>query len=223
YVRGQPLLAKVVPVRPEQRPAQLSGLLYLIADYTRSTEDERRNTFDRLGASLVYDNSFGMGERVYFDGELNYRQTTVPDDEDDLERRARIDRASLAFGGTRFRPSRFEVGRFLQNGMPEFGVLDGVEWNTRTRGGDRYGLSAGFMPEPDSHYDTGDDLQVAGFYRWVYDESEQLAVAGGYQKSFHDRTADRDLFVFNVNYAPPEGWSFFATTWVDYYTDGDDA
>jgi hypothetical protein len=223
WKRGDPLLAKVTPLRPEQRPATITGRFYSIGDAIHSSEDHRSDLFVRAGADVEYDNLFGGGETLHLDGELNYRQTEVPDDEDEVARRLRIDRASYAIGGTRFRPTRFEVGRFLQNGMPEFGVVDGAEWNRRSSGGDRYGVSAGFMPEPDEDYHTGDDFQLAGFYRWVSDETEQLAFSSGFQKSFHHGAADRDLFVLDVDYLPDEGWTFFGTAWLDWYTDGDDA
>src|SRR5215813_259492 len=53
-------------------------------------------------------------------------------------------RLSYSIGGDRFAPDRIEVGRFLQYGMPEFGVLDGVEWDRRLAGGDSFGASVGF-------------------------------------------------------------------------------
>ena len=53
--------------------------------------------------------------------------------------------------------------------MPEFGVLDGVEWSLRRPGGDRFGVSLGAMPEPNADHDTGQDLLLAAFYTWVDD------------------------------------------------------
>lgn len=219
---GDPLLAKVRPVHPKDRPLTISGRLYTIADQTFSSEDDRKDGFYRAGASVLYDNLSGRGDRLYIDGELNYRNTDVPDDDDDNRTLLRLDRFSYAWGGNRFEPDRFEVGRFLQRGLPEFGVLDGLEWGTRTRDGNRYGVSFGFMPEPDEQQDTGSDYQIAGYYRWVNDESETLSGALGYQKSFHSWNADRDLLVGTFAYLPVEGWNLNGTAWVDVYTEKDD-
>jgi hypothetical protein len=106
--------------------------------------------------------------------------------------------------------------------MPELGVLDGVEWTVRTRDGHRYGASVGYMPEPDEEFQTGSDFQLAGFYRWVADESEELSAAAAYQKTFHNAAADRDLVVASLQRVPRAGWTFFSTLWIDFYTDGDD-
>jgi hypothetical protein len=220
----QPLLAQVRALRPEQREARVTGLWYLIADQSWASEGHRTDGFFRTGVATSFENLHGAGETLRFDGELNYRHTDVLDDYDDEEAaRLRLDRLSYSIGGTRYRPSRWDVGRFLQYGMPEFGVLDGVEWSRRTDGGDRYGASVGLMPEPDKDYDTGDDLQIAAHYRWIYDESEVFSIATGYQKSFHHGDADRDLAVATLAYLPPDGWSYQGTAWVDLYTGSDTA
>lgn len=218
---GQPLLARVRPLRPEERPRSIHGRIYGIFDGIRSTEDDRTDTFFRAGAGVSYENLTGHGDRLLFEGELNYRSTDVPDADDETKTRLRLDRLSYARGGTRFEPMRWEFGRFLQRGMPEFGVLDGVELGMRTSDGNRLGASFGFMPEPDAEMSTGDDLQFAVNYRWVRDESEQLSFGAGFQKSFHDFAADRDLFVANLRYLPDDGWNFTSTAWVDVYGDTD--
>lgn len=219
----QPLLSRVRPLRPSERDPRLSGRFYSFVDYASNTEGKRSDTFARVGTDLLYENAFRKGGDFHFDGELNYRNTDVPDDDDQRTTRFRLDRASYSFGGDRFAPDRVELGRFLQHGMPEFGVLDGIEWGRRTRGGDSWGTSVGFMPEPTPEQSTGDDLQFAAFYRYVVDESELLSLEAGYQKSFHDLAADRDLFVAKVLYLPTDAWTFSATAWIDWYTSGDDA
>jgi hypothetical protein len=222
YQQGQPLLARVRPVRPEERPRDYSGRWYTTLDQIRSTEDDRTDAFYRVGGSLRVDNLTGDGDRLSLDGELNYRDTSVPDDDDQNTSRLRVDRASYSWGGTRFEPQRVEFGRFLHYGLPEFGVIDGAEWTTRTASGDRYGFSAGWQPEPNYEYESGRDFAVSAFYRWVHDDSERLSAAAGFQKSWHNSAADRDLAVFNLDYLPGERWSFFSSAWVDFYTSGDD-
>jgi hypothetical protein len=219
----QPLLARVRPLRPYERDARVSGRVYTIADYYSNTEGSTHDTFIRTGADLLYENVFGKGGDLHFDGEVNYRKADVPDDEDEAHTLFRLDRLSYTWGGNRFAPSRVEIGRFLQYEMPEFGVLDGLEWDRRLDGGDRIGASIGYLPEPDRDQKSWRDLSMAGWYRWTADESELFSMSGGYQKTFHNYDADRDLFVAKVLYLPPDGWTFTGTAWVDYYTASDTA
>jgi hypothetical protein len=221
WSEGQPLLARVRPLRPLERRASTHGRLYSIFDLAYSTEDERFDGFARFGSSLTMENHLGRGERLEFDGEVNYRNTTVPDDDDESVAHLRLDRASYAVGGTRFEADRMEFGRFLQHNLPEFGVVDGAEWGRRFTGGDRLALSAGFMPKPEATPDSVDDFQASASYRWVHDESEQLSAAAGYQKTLHHGSFDRDLFLAQVHYLPLGGWTFAGTLWADYYTGSD--
>ncbi|MCE9592868.1 MAG: hypothetical protein K8S98_01635 [Planctomycetes bacterium] len=220
---GEPLLAHVVPLRPDERAPSLSGRVWSSADEITSSEDDRTDGFERLGMSLRADNRFGRGESIGVDLELNARRTDVPDNDDESETHLRIDRASYAIGNSRFAVDRFEFGRFLQRGLPEFGVLDGVEWGRRLTGGDRVGASVGYMPEPDQDFESGHDFQAAAYYRWVFDESEVFSASAGVQKTIHHGDSDRDLAIAKVEYFPNDGWSANLTTWIDYYTSGDQA
>lgn len=222
WQEGEPLLARVRPVRPHERPRTWHGHAYLGADWIESSEDDRRDVFTRAGTSLIAENPFGNGGRLHMDGEWNARSVDVPDLDDESDVELRVERLSYAWGGDRFEAVGWEAGRFLQKGMVEFGVLDGVERVVRTRSGHRYGASLGLMPEPDEEFQTGSDLQLAGFYEWVLDESEELSLAAGYQKSFHNGATDRDLLVARLQRLPNEGWTVFCTAWIDVYTDGDD-
>lgn len=217
WTPDQPLLAQVRPLRPAQRESRVGGRVYSFLDHARSTEGDRSDTFARLGTDLRYENPFGDGGDLHLDGEVNFRDTDVPDGDDERATRVRLDRLSYAWGGHRFAPDRFEVGRFLHHDVPEFGVLDGLQWSRRLGSGDTVGASVGFLPEPDGDQRTGEDLEFAGYYRWVADESELFALTGGYQKTFHDLAADRDLFVLQATYLPPDAWTFQGTAWVDAY------
>ena len=221
WSQGQPLLARVRPLRPSERPSDVRGRIYTIADYTRSTEDNRTDGFYRVGSEVTIENKAGQGERIHFEGELNYRNTNVPDNDDESATHLRVDRASYAVGGNRFESRRLEFGRFQQDNLPEFGVIDGAEWDRRLDGGDRVGLSAGFMPEPNADQKSTQDFQLSASYRWIYDQSEQLSAAAGFQKTLHNSNADRDLFLTQLLYLPQHGWTFSSTTWIDYYTAGD--
>ncbi|MCK6447518.1 MAG: hypothetical protein L6Q99_14095 [Planctomycetes bacterium] len=226
FQADEPLLARVVPLRPAERTPSWRGRLWTSADEYTSSEDERTDGYERIGASLFGDNQLGHGERIALDFEVNARRTDLPPDPADQDvdaTRLRVDRASYTLGDSRFSTDRVEFGRFLQRGMPEFGVVDGAEWGRRLDGGNRFGASVGWMPEPDEDYESGHDFQVAGYYRWVFDDSELASASLGAQKTFHHADADRDLLVAKVEYLPLEGWQAAATAWVDYYTSGDDA
>jgi len=220
---GMPLLSAVEIRRPEQRPPSVSGRMYFIGDGISSTLDDRSDVFLRLGTDLHVDNPFGDGGQLHYSGELNHRATDVPPPDERAFGKYRINRLSYSHGGNRFEPERWEFGRFLQHGMPEFGVLDGVEWGRRLHDGSSLGASFGLMPEPDVDMADSDDLQLAGYYRWVSDESERLAVSGGYQKTWHEGESDRDLFVGKLQVLPADGWSLQGTVWIDLYTSDDDA
>lgn len=220
---GEPLLARVKPLRPEERSLLVTGRVYAGLDFDWATESEASDSLSRVGTDLTADNLFDLGGRLRFSGEFNYRTEDDPDEGDDSDTDFRLNRLSYAFGGDRFSDMRWEIGRFLQCGMAEFGYLDGLEWGHRTSGGDRFGASVGFMPEPDADFETGDDFQFAAYYLWASDESERLTIGGGYQKSFHDGAADRDLVVAKLRYVPLDGWDVFGAAWVDFYGSGDHA
>lgn len=220
---GMPLLSRIRAVRPEDRARRVSGRGYLILDRTWTTEDEREDSQVRLGTSLLIENPFKLGGEVRFDGEYDRRMTEIPDDPDENETYPRVERISYAWGGGRFAPDRFEVGRFLQRTLPEFGVVDGIQWERRLASGDRWGASLGYLPELNFDFDSGDDLAVAAWYHWAVDSDERLTVTNGFQKSWHEGKPDRDLLVTKVRYLPLEGWNFHGTTWIDFYGSEDDA
>ncbi len=219
----KPLLAEIKAIRPEDRSMVISGRVYIIGDGTYTTEPGRSDSFLRVGTDVDYLNPFGKGGGLHIDAEGNYRITNTPDQADESDFLTRLDRFSYARGGDRFIPNRTEYGRFLQRGMPEFGVLDGIEFGRKLSDGEHSGWSFGFMPEPDAEYQTGEDFQVAFNRTWKLDDFEGVTVDGGYQKTFHEGNSDRDLFVTKVVRLPKDGWDFYGTAWVDLYTSGDGA
>jgi hypothetical protein len=222
WQEGEPLLARVRAVLPEERERSLHGRSWASFDATRASEGDRSDYFARAGTSLVLENPFRRGDRIHADLEWNTRRVVVDDDDDERDVEFRAEHLSYAWGGTRFAAEGWEVGRFLQRGMVEFGVLDGAEWILRRRNGHEYGASLGFLPEPDQEFQTGSDLAASAFYRWVADESEELTASAGYQKTFHNGAADRDLVVLNFTRVPRAGWAVFGNAWIDFYTEGDD-
>lgn len=223
FEKGMPLLMQIDGVRPEDRVPLVSGRIFGIASLRTSSLDNRSDSFWRAGTDLHFENLFGQGGELVFVGEVNYRHTDVPGQFEESRSRLRVDRLSYAWGGTRFERERHEVGRFLQNGVPEFGVLDGYEWGHRLVGGNRFGTSIGYLPEPTPEMKTGQDFAVSGYYQWVADEREELTATAAFQKTWHNGAADRDLFVGRIDHWNSEGWDFHGTAWIDYYTSGDQA
>lgn len=223
YEPGMPLLIEMDGVRPETRTPLLSGRVYSIGDVRETSDDARSDSFFRLGTELLYENPFGNGGELTFEGEANYRSTEVFQQVNESTTQARLDRLSYSWGGTRFKHQRHELGRFLQRGVPEFGILDGYEWNQRLDSGHRMGTSVGFLPEPTPSMSSFEDFAVSGFYHWTADKRERLTATGAYQKTWHNGAADRDLMIGKLDFWPAEGWDLHTTAWVDYYTGGDDA
>lgn len=224
WTMDMPLLAQVDAILPAERRSSWSGRTYFSFDQIIDTEDDRGDTFARGGLALFGDNPFGKGGRLHLDGEVNYRKTVLPEpyvQGEDITK-FRLDRLSYSIGGTRFTPSRWEFGRFLQSGMPEFGVLDGAEWSSRFDNGDRFGASVGYLPEPTPNQDSFQDLSVSAWYRWVSSVRETLSATAGFQKTWHNGTDDRDLLIAKIEYVPINGWNFFANAWVDFYDQNDD-
>lgn len=222
WTPDQPLLARVRPFRPDERARRVDGRLYLSAEHWRG-EDEHESTYARLGGGVRVENAFGNGGVVHADGELNWRDVAVPDEDGETKTRGRLDRLSYSSGGDRFTPSRFAVGRFLHAEFPELGVLDGVEWTRRVTPRHRFGGAVGFLPEPDAEQASGEDLELAAWYRWASDESERFTLGAAYQKTFHDLAADRDLVLAQLRWLPHDGWNAFATVWLDVYGASDGA
>ncbi|NJN14531.1 MAG: hypothetical protein HC813_02585 [Planctomycetes bacterium] len=214
FERDMALLAKVKPVRPEERALRLSGRAYVIAALSDSSTNNVGNDFLRVGTDLTIENPFERGGRIRAQVEVDYLTKSNENEEVDIL----IPRLSYAWGGTRFDPTRWEAGRFLQQGMPEFGFLDGVEYGVRRESGHRYGASLGFMPEPGEDFESFNDFQFAAFYEYVSGVREELTLTAGFQKTLHNGTADRDLLIVKGRYLPGKGWDLLATVWIDFYT-----
>ena len=217
-----PLLAEVKAVHPKTRPMSMTGRSYLSWNRIIDTEDGRGDSFLRAGGGVQAENPFGRGGLLHFDAEWNARKAQIPGMNDESDRTLRLDRLSYTSGGHRHDQSSWRAGRFLQTGVPEFGLLDGASISRRRENGDSYGGSVGFLPEPDKDQQSFEDFQLAGWYRWVADEREKLTVTTGYQKTWHNGSRDRDLIVSRLQYTPDEGWNIFSTLWVDLYGSGDD-
>ncbi len=220
----RPLLAAPVAVRtPAARESKLSGRVFTVIDQTWDQERDQRFLLLRQGLDAMMTNPFNKGGELHFDAEAFRREThltdsTITDD------RGRIDRFSYSIGGTREDPTRVEIGRFLQYEFSELGVLDGVEVGHRTESGAHVGASFGLFPDPRSDFRTGEDSQLAVFYRSPRHGGEtgpDLDWGLALQNTWHSGDEDRDLLVGDFNFRPTKKLVFSADSHVDYYGHGD--
>jgi len=175
----------------------------------------------RTGLDLGIENPFRRAGELDIRGNV-FSRLVDSEGTNDTETEVALDRLSYSFGGLRGQPNRYEIGRFLHHEFPEFGLHDGVDFMHRFGSGSRAGASLGYLPEPSDSLPTGRDLGFDLYYRYVADESENLAMGLGYQKTWHEGKADRDLVVGNLNWVPSSRARVFASAWADYYTGSDD-
>ncbi|NOT29013.1 MAG: hypothetical protein HOP15_01035, partial [Planctomycetes bacterium] len=207
---------------PEERPRRFSGQIFTTLDSTNDSAGGEAREF--LSSALGFDgrieNPFAHGGELAFDAEMFARRSDslgVTEDESHL----RIDRASYAWGGVRGARHRGEVGRFLQRELPALGFLDGFEYVRHLGPKNRVGTSFGFLPVPDDVFRSGDDLQAALFYRRTSGEDQRFSLAGGYQKTWHEGAADRDLLVGELELFPGPRTSLSTSALIDLYTSSD--
>lgn len=222
WPKDKPLLAPVSEITPADRSVLVSGRIYAFADMVWDDERDTSSSFSRGGIDLRVQNAFGLGGRLRFDGEGNASDFTSADGlSDESESNMRIDRLSYAIGGDRHNPLRVEAGRFLQHGMPQFGVLDGAEVGFRLPNGHRFGGSFGYIPLLyGSNAGTGEDMQTSVFYR-IHSADDQSRLGAGYQKTWHDGTPDRDLLLIEGSSRSDGGLRVFGSAWVDLYDAND--
>lgn len=220
WTPDMPLLAGGSAVRPRDRERRIGGRAWSSFDAIFGADGDRSDTFWRAGAEVVVTNPFGRGGELVLDGELVGRETMRPDDAnlgDEDDKAFLLRRFSYEIGGTRFEERRMTFGRFLLRELPEIGVVDGVEWSRRMDDGQRFGFTAGFLPEPDGSLDGTSDIGFSAWYRWVRDDSEETALTTAFHKTFHDGDSDRDLVVLKAQHLPASGWSLLGTAWVDLH------
>lgn len=217
-----PLLAPAGSIPPEEREQRLFGRIYTGFDATFDREGEERDyVLGRLGTDLRMENPFGRGGTLELDAEVWHRATTLGGSSDEELTELRVNRLSYRMGGTRYRPEGVQVGRFLQSGFSEFGVIDGAEYTHRTDEGNVFGGSLGMLLTNDAEFSSGDDVQAALFFRHLAQDPTAAEWGVGYQKTWHTGHPDRDLIVGDARWNPTDRWSLYTSIWVDYYSDGD--
>lgn len=218
-----PLLAPVSGRDRRERPSNLMGSISTSLDYTQDNGDDKQRFFasrNRLRAR--WENPFLSGGELHIRSEFFSRKASFDQQSlDDTESNYRFDRLSYSRGGVRAERDRWEVGRFLQHGVPEFGVLDGIEMAVHTDAGTTFGGSVGYQPEPTDDFDSGDDLQAALYYRIANGDLESQVLRLGIQKSWHKGKADRDLGFASFRLQPTRRLYLQASSWIDYYNSDD--
>jgi hypothetical protein len=203
-------------VQPGERAIDWTGSVYTSIDMTfDGASSDNKYWLARAGTSFDVTNPFGQGGAVHTDLEVDHRSASGALDDNATD--FRVNRLSYEWGGTRDQANHWELGRFLQREFPELGVLDGAEWIHRTDGGNRFGLAAGFLPEPTPEMRTGKDLALALFYRWVAGTQEEFSLGTALQKTWHEGKADRDLAVVDMKWRPTKNWTTWTSASVDFY------
>ena len=218
-----PLLAPAGSVAPEDREQRLFGRFYSGVDFTSDREgQDREYLLGRAGADMRMENPFGRGGTLELDAEVWHRTADLAGASEDDTTQLRVNRLSYRMGGTRSQPQGLQVGRFLQSGFAEFGVIDGAEYSHRTEAGNLWGASLGLLPLNDAELSNGDDVQSAVYFRHLALEPTAAEWGVGYQKTWHSGHPDRDLVVGDARWSPNDRWSLFTSAWVDVYTSGEE-
>lgn len=219
----QPLLVPSFGQRPEDRPMQLSGRLFGYGQWNADSSGTSSSDYflGRVGTSLRADNPLGFGGRAQFAGELDRRLAQLDDAPDQSDGRGRIDLLSYAVGIEEYAPYRFEAGRFYSVGVPELGLLDGLEATANYQGGLRIGAGAASYPVPFPSRDSGDDLGLHVFTDYQSGKDRAFAAALAYQKTWHRGTADRDLLVLRMEGRPGDGVWLYGSAKIDFYSGRD--
>lgn len=221
WAKDRPLLAPAFGLPPEARAPNVHGRAWFRFDGSRTDGTGDTYGLFAVGTDATLENPFGDGGALRLDVEAFSRASDVDGGIDGDDSRLRLDRLSYSVGGTDDRPNQFLVGRFLQDAVPEFGLLDGVEWNRRTRGGTSFGASFGWMPEPSPDRASFEDLQAAVNVRQAFGPGNKAEIGVAWQSTWHRGDADRNLAVVEASVRPTERWTVRATAWVDLYDSSD--
>ncbi len=215
---SQPLLAPAHSREPRERPTELHGRVFASYLHTWNRHASHdQYSLGRVGGSVWMENPFGQGGGLRVDGELNRRGVLLEDFFRDFHGPARIDRISYYWGGDTDRSWRWEVGRFISDGFPELGVVDGTEVSYRLAAGHSVGVNIGFLPEPFPSLVLGPDFHTSAYFLWVGGPDECVTCGVAYQKTWHRATPDRDLIIIRGDYNPSSVFSVHAAVWTDFY------
>ncbi len=220
----QPLLAPAYSKPSKDRPPAYHGRFFTQFQYSADRSGDLGSDYllARLGARVYATNPFGQGGKLQFAGSIDRRSVSVEDGQNSSDDDLTIDRLSYAIGGEKYSSYRLEGGRFMSIFLPELGLVDGVEGAIQFEGGVRIGVGGGSYPGAFPDRETGDDLGVHVFADYQSDSDDHMAATLGFQKTWHEGAADRDVLIGRISLMPVKSVWLFGSAKVDINTPGDD-
>lgn len=221
---NRPLLEQL-GTPPSDRESQWSGRIWSSVHASAERKFRRSHSiFARSGIDLEGENPFGYGGQLQLRFDLDYRAWDAEEEFAEQDTAFRLERASYQRGGHRHEERRAEFGRFLQHGFPELGLLDGLELQWGRPTGRRFGMSAGWLPEATQELGTGQDFQLAAFYRdergGTTLQDARLRWGAAVQQTWHDAQADRSLLLLQADWIQ-QGFAWRNSAWIDIYGSSD--
>ncbi len=216
----KPLLAPIASLDNSDRAVMLSGRIYMATDLNNDNENNASSTWSRVGADVFVENLFRLGGTLHADVEYNQSDFTPANGTSNTDSQLRIDRLAYAYGGDRHHPLRLQIGRFLQEGFPEFGVIDGGEASYRLPNGHQFGASLGNLPILYGNSTAPTDSQIAAHYL-AKSLDGMSSLGAGIQKTQSGSSSDRNLLVVKGGTRNADGFYVRADAWVDMYDSQD--
>ncbi len=214
-----PLLMPAFSRSASERPAEITGFTFVRGSYTTNqfgAGNEYVLGEVGLDASILH---VAPGEGVIkIRTEYFYQTARLDGAPDTRESDPRLDWFSCVWGGLRRDTYRAEVGRFLQSEFAELGVIDGAEGAAKVGDHWHLGGSIGAMPDYRRHFEITRDYQGTVSGKFVSGSHEEFSIGLAYQKTLHEGTWDRDLFLMTAEFIPTSSFSARASVWLDYYT-----
>ena len=220
---GQPLLAPIRSRTPSERAVKIHGRAWFNTDYSiNRLGGTNKFLLTDVGTDTTVENPFGSGGEVRFRGDLFTRRSELQFTNDTTDSEFRLDRFSYSHGYSADSDLRWQIGRFLPEFVPEFGVVDGGSIDYKFGpGASRLSLTVGGRPDPVTIKAHADDYQAAIYYDYDPTPDRSLELGAGYMKTWFQGASNRDLFIFKGFYRPGDTLSFHSSLWVDYYTGSD--
>ncbi len=205
-----PLLAPAFSLQASQRPSIFHGRVFIDGDASVDQAGGRGNQYyiGRVGTEFTITNPAGQGGRIDFAGQLSSRGSDLTDS-NTTENDGVLDRFSYTIGDELYAPYRLEIGRFYSYYLPEIGLVDGVEGAVRLRNGLNIGGGIAAYPQPFVDRAEGDDYGFHLFVDYAADAPGKFAGTLGYQKTWHQGVADRDVIITRASgFITPKLWLF---------------
>lgn len=218
-----PLLAPAFGQPASARPMTWRGRVVGQLDWTRDDAGARSSDYllARLGVDTDVRNAFGDGGLLRVAGDIERRGTDLLDDGSHSDDRARIERLSYRRGDEDYSGWRGEVGRFVSEYVPEFGLIDGVEGVVRLTNGVDLGAGFGALPLPFPARTAGEDVGAHLFAQVRGDGDRPWTALAALQKTWHQGAPDRDQLFGRAQLQPSQDLWLWTSARVDVYGSSD--